>query len=423
MQDAQPILFVSQRNHLVDVTEIEMTRVAESANSNVLFLVEVVHCNDGIASYIETLATGLKARGVKIQLASGNVYSDPRSEAKREKINAAVEKWHMLPSLRKVPSLAIFVQLYKLIRENNVKVVNVHGLGMLMWGTLLFLTTGVRVVATYHPSVLGNLEKARNAPQAKFSLKQIAFLNAFFPHKLIIMSEESRQHLSRYIFLRRNGIAKVYGGVDTGYFHPPSADERLRARARFGLGKQDFMCLLAARLAWVKGHDLLIESVRKLRDSREDLALNLKCFFVGSGGAEREQEIKSFAFGGNEKDNVTFKFLGFMADVREVLWAADLFVLPSRFEGFPLGVAEAMAIGLVPIRTPSGGASDQIVDGKTGIIVPFEDVGALCQAIERLTDATTRATMARNCIARAHELFGVEPMVDQTLRIFGLSNA
>jgi glycosyltransferase involved in cell wall biosynthesis len=234
------------------------------------------------------------------------------------------------------------------------------------------------------------------------------------------MSEESRRYLSRYLMFRKGGIAKVYGGVDTGHFCPPSASDRLQARRRFGLAENDFVCLLAARLAWVKGHDLLIQAVRNLRDRNSDPSRHIRCFFVGSGGADREKEIKSFAYAGDPRDNDTFKFLGFMGDVREVLWAADVFVLPSRFEGFPLGVAEAMATGLVPVRTPSGGASDQITDGQTGFIVPFEDVDALGEAIGKLTDVALRQVMARNCIARAQQLFGVGPMVDQTLRIYGL---
>ncbi|MBR1285127.1 glycosyltransferase family 4 protein [Bradyrhizobium sp. AUGA SZCCT0177] len=399
-----------------------MTEVA-SGSANVLFLVEVVNCNDGIASYCETLATGLQGRGVQIYLVSGEVRSDEKSEYKRKKLTAAVREWHEIPGLGKLPSPAIFFRLLKLIRERKITVINVHGLGMLLWGRLLSLLTGARCVATYHPSVLGNIENAQNAPKSKFSLKQILFFNAFFPHKLILMSEESREHLSRYLLLRKDGIAKVYGGVDTDHFCPPSAADRQQARKRFGLAEGDFMCLLAARLAWVKGHDLLIKAARKLRDRGDPPSLDLKCFFVGSGGADREKEIKSFAYAGDEKDNQTFKFLGFMGDVREALWAADVFVLPSRFEGFPLGVAEAMATGLVPVRTPAGGASDQIINGQTGFVVPFEDVDALAQAIEQLADPARRQAMARNCIARAQQYFGVGPMVDQTLQIYGLAPA
>src|SRR5687768_18456954 len=124
-----------------------MTEVA-SGSANVLFLVEVVNCNDGIASYCETLATGLQGRGVLIYLVSGEVRSDEKSEYKRKKLTAAVREWHVLPGLSKLPSPAIFFRLLKLIRERKITVINVHGLGMLLWGKLLSLLTGARCVAT-----------------------------------------------------------------------------------------------------------------------------------------------------------------------------------------------------------------------------------------------------------------------------------
>jgi glycosyltransferase involved in cell wall biosynthesis len=110
-----------------------------------------------------------------------------------------------------------------------------------------------------------------------------------------------------------------------------------------------------------------------------------------------------------------------MGDVREILWAADVFALPSRFEGFPLGVAEAMATGLVPVRTPAGSASDQIIQGQTGFIVPFEDVDALIGALKKLADPAVRAALSRYALARAQQYFGVGPMVDETLKIYGLT--
>ncbi len=63
-----------------------------------------------------------------------------------------------------------------------------------------------------------------------------------------------------------------------------------------------------------------------------------------------------------------------MGDVRDALWAADNVRLArTGLKVSALSVVEAMATGLVPVRTPSGGAFDQIIDGKTGFIVPFED--------------------------------------------------
>ena len=101
-----------------------------------------------------------------------------------------------------------------------------------------------------------------------------------------------------------------------------------------------------------------------------------------------------------------------------MLWAADVLVLPSRLEGFALVVVEAMCAGLVVIRTPSGGAADQIVDGQTGLIVPFDDVPSLARAISRLTDPEERARLCVGSVARARTRFTRSGMVRSLLSVY-----
>ncbi len=76
--------------------------------------------------------------------------------------------------------------------------------------------------------------------------------------------------------------------------------------------------------------------------------------------------------------------LGFVSDLRETFGAADLFVLPSRWEGWPLALAEAMAAGLPCIGANSPGIRDIIEDGKNGLPVPAKNPAALAEAIERV---------------------------------------
>lgn len=173
------------------------------------------------------------------------------------------------------------------------------------------------------------------------------------------------------------------------------------------------MCLLLGRLSWNKGQDLLIEAARMVR--KEHPRLELKCLFVGSG--DDENEIKSLT-SPEELDRAIFKFLGYIDRPECAMWAADVFVLPSRLEGFALVIAEAMATGLVPIRTPSGGALDQIVEGKTGLIIPFENPRALAEAIVTLSNADKRKTMSANCVERATRLFSADTMCDSTRAIY-----
>lgn len=394
------------------------TSSGKSGGGAVLFLAQVINCNDGITTYCQTLAEGLRERGVKAYLVSGDVRYDEKSLGKKERLDAALAGWHVIPGMTHFPPASTIMKIRRIIRENGITAINVHGLGMLFLGRMLSILTGAKVIATYHPSVTGNLDTVIKAATSKWPLARRTYLNLFFPDQLIVLSEESVQFMNLNGIWHKDRMVKLYGGTDLSQFHPPSPQQREEARRHYGLEPDDLVLILAGRLAWVKGHDLLVKAVRQLRASHPEI--RIKCLFVGGGGKDREIEIMSFAHSGGTVDEDTFRFLGFMSDVRKPLWAADIFVLPSRFEGFPLGVAEAMSTGLAAIRTPSGGATDQIINGKTGFIVPFEDVDALAGAILRLADPATRRTLSEQSMDRAHRYFGVKPMVDAILPMYGI---
>lgn len=94
-------------------------------------------------------------------------------------------------------------------------------------------------------------------------------------------------------------------------------------------------------------------------------------------------------------------FTGATLDVPDYLRAADLFVLPSRREGLPVALLEAMACGLPCIASRLAGSTDTIIDdGDNGLLIPPGDVGALVAAIASLLDNPARAA-AMGARARA----------------------
>jgi glycosyltransferase involved in cell wall biosynthesis len=103
------------------------------------------------------------------------------------------------------------------------------------------------------------------------------------------------------------------------------------------------------------------------------------------------------------------RFLGHRRDVPALLASADLFVLPSLYEGLPLAVLEAMTAGVPVVATAIGGTDEVVRDGETGTLVPPADPAALAAAINRtLADrdrAARLAAAARSTVAAVARLY------------------
>ena len=159
------------------------------------------------------------------------------------------------------------------------------------------------------------------------------------------------------------------------------------------------------RLVEQKGFDLLLEAFSRIADRHRDWSLKI----MGDGPLRDQLEAQKR----NLNLNGRVEFTGGLPDPFPVLRSADLFVFPSRFEGFGNALCEAMACGLpvISFDCPSG-PSEIVRPGVDGLLIPAEDVAALAAAMDRLmTNGQERAAMA----ARAPEIisrFGVRQVLD-----------
>jgi len=377
------------------------------------FLLKRVDCNDGVASHCETLIHGLKAVGWRVVLITGPVHYDAVSVRRFEALKDLVEEWVVFEQMRPLlPSLACIRSIKEIVKKHGIDLFHVHGYSMLVLARILRMVTGLHGVATFHPSLHGDdptmLKAAVLRPKIR---KYQIYLRTFAPKALIALSSDIERFLTQDVGFHRS---KILAGSDTKYFRPPSPEERQTIRQKLGLQEEDLVCTLVGRLNWNKGHDVLIEAVRQTRKRLP--GISLKCLFAGGGN--QEQQIKDYAFV-SDNDSRCFFFLGYVEDLREVYWASDIFALPSRSEGFALVVAEAMCCGTVPIRTPGGGARDQIEEGKTGYVIPFDDAEALSKAIQKLANRDFRLQTGKQCVEYASLVFDQELMVKRTVEVYG----
>ena len=177
----------------------------------------------------------------------------------------------------------------------------------------------------------------------------------------------------------------------------------LRVQQRVGQARVG--CLSIARQVRQKGLDVLIEAWARLPSLSAGLMLTL----VGDGPERGSLEAQAERCGVRSR----IRFTGHCQDVSTELESAAIFVLPSRKEGMPNALLEAMAAGLaVVVSDASPGPLALVENGVTGLVVPVDDAAALAAALERLVrdpDLCTRLGTAASMRMRDHAWDVLDP--------------
>jgi phosphatidyl-myo-inositol dimannoside synthase len=201
-------------------------------------------------------------------------------------------------------------------------------------------------------------------------------------------------------------VVEIPPGVDTAAITPLAAPERRAARARLGLPARGPLVVSISRLVPRKGMDVVAEAANRLSASYPDLVVAI----AGDGRELPQLERLAAA------SAVDVRVLGRVSDQDRaaLLGAADVFVMACRNrwagleqEGFGIVFLEAAAAGVPQIAGDSGGASEAVVDGVTGLVVGKPgDPGAVAEALRSLlADPTRRRRMGRAARARVQEFF------------------
>lgn len=212
------------------------------------------------------------------------------------------------------------------------------------------LRRGSRVVAVYQLAV----------PPVSKRQRRMKRVTARGIDRHVGVGERTSRQVEELIGLPQGSVRTIHNGVPDGHFQPfpHSAPGRLVGAIGRIEGQKGFDVLIRA-LAGIGGASLVLVGDGSERGALEELARTV-------GVADR------------------VVWAGWSDDARSYLGSFDVFVLPSRFEGFPLALLEAMLARSAVVATDVGSVAEAVLDGKTGLLVPPEDPAALARAIERL---------------------------------------
>ena len=220
------------------------------------------------------------------------------------------------------------------------------------------------------------------------------------PDRVFAVSEEVRQHCVAVDRIKPSLVETIYNGIDVAEWVTASTPAKVPGTS---------VVATVGNIRRVKGHDVFIKAAASVVAQFPWVSFNIAGDVLEP---EYFEELQTLIRDLNLSDH--FHFVGGVANLREYLSTADIFVLPSRSEGFSNAIVEAMAASLPVVATNVGGNAEAVTDGVSGFVVPSEDPGALATAIIRLlSDPSKAQEMGTAGKTLASEKFTTDAMMHQ----------
>jgi glycosyltransferase involved in cell wall biosynthesis len=364
-------------------------------------IIEVINVDFSLRHFLLPLMRGMRARGHEVigACAEGPLLADVRDEGFRV-VGLPLARRASLPA-----QWEGFRALNALLREERPDLVHGH---MPLSGFLARVAAqaaGVPKLAYTCHGFLFNQPSPWPRRAASFAME---FLAGQITDVFMTVSEKEAADARRYRIARH--ATAIGNGRDPAIFQPNPA-ARARIRAQFGLTQGRVVVLAVARLVAHKGHAELAQAMREV---------DAELWVVGERlpsdrGPDMEAALRGAGLGGR------LRMLGYRADVADLLAAADIFALPSSFEGLPMSAIEAMLCGLPVVASAVSGPMELVQPDITGLLVPPREVAPLRAALRRLVaHPEQRRTMGEAGRQRALARYTEDAVRERTLDLLGL---
>jgi glycosyltransferase involved in cell wall biosynthesis len=350
----------------------------------------------GTARHVRMLAAGCAARGLRVEVFGpaqterdfgfGGAAGDP--VAGRVEFTAV----DIADRPRVAGDLRAIARLRRLLQAWRPDVAHAHGLRA---GALTAIAVAF-IRPTVHDAKPALIVTVHNAPPAGGTASAIyrilELIVARNADSVLCVSADLEDRM-RAAGARRVGHAVVPAPVASPA-PDVSAETRTAVRAEFGAVAGQAIVLAAGRLAGQKGFGLLLDAATRWRGRQPEPLLVI----AGGGPLAGELEARAASLG------LTVRFIGHRCDVPALLAAADVFVLPSTWEGQALILQEALRAA-VPIVATRVGGNPEVAGEDAAILVPPGDAQALADAVRAvLADPALAARLRKAAAARARDL-------------------
>jgi L-malate glycosyltransferase len=257
--------------------------------------------------------------------------------------------------------------LIQWLRRNEVSVVHTHLYAADTYGRLAaFLARVPARFSTRH----------NTSAWAGSARRALAWLLSLVSTKVIACGAEVGRNMREHEGISARRLVVIPNGVNLRRFDEA---DRSAFRRELGIGDDEPLIGVVGRLHPQKGHSDFLEALARLAQDGP----TFRCAIVGSGPLDAELRDRCARLGLSERVH----FVGQRKDVPNILAALDVFAMPSRWEGLPMALLEAMALGCAVLASSVGEIPGVIQDGVNGRLVPAGNVTQLTVATRELLES------------------------------------
>jgi len=290
-------------------------------------------------------------------------------------------------------------KLYRFIRQNDIAVVQTFNRDSDIFGTVVGKLAGVGAIISARRD-LGTYRRKRHLLLANV-------INRYVDH-FITVCDAVAQNLIEQEHVSRNKITTIYNGFDAADVTSATQQKDGALSKKLQLNEDSFVVGNVAHFRPEKGHDIFFEAMRQVRDQIPELRV------VAVGGGEPLFSRYRHDISQNGlSDFITLT--GYVPNVLKHVELMDVCCLtPVSNEGFSNALLEQMALGKAVVATDMGGNREAITDGKSGLIIPPNNPGALAEAILKLyRDKSLREKLGQQARKRVEKDFTMQKMIKE----------
>lgn len=295
-------------------------------------------------------------------------------------------------------SMIVLFRLFLFMREHRPTIIH----------SFLFRANILSRIAGYLTGVPVIISSIRVMGGEKGYFHLIERVTSFMVDRYIAVSGSVKRYIIQKSRVHDGKVSVIYNGIDV---EGKNSLQMKNVKLPFDIETEDKLLVVVGRLHKQKGHSYLFHAISKVQNE----VPKIKLLVVGEG--EEENSLKYLAKSLDLTEQIIFA--GLRHEIERILIMAEIFVLPSVWEGMPNALLEAMVAGKPVIATKVGGVPELVVHGETGILVPPEDVDALANAIKDLLNDTSKAQkLGEAARTQVEKHFTISKTVEETENLY-----